>query len=54
MIYVLASSNTINSSELRSLNRSLNERFWMPNLVPYSNDIDKRDGFPAKLLGQNM
>jgi hypothetical protein len=50
MIYLLASSTTINSSELRSLNRSLNERFRMPDLVPYSNDIDKRDGFPTNLL----
>jgi hypothetical protein len=50
MIYVLASSTTINSSDLRSLNRSLNERFQMPDFVSDSNDMDKRDGFPANLL----
>jgi hypothetical protein len=50
MIYVLASSTTINSSDLLSLSRSLNERFLTPNFVWYSNDIDKQQGFPSDLL----
>ena len=50
MIYVLASSTTINSSAFLSLGRSLNEKLLTPNFVWYSNDADKRDGFPAKLL----
>lgn len=49
-IYVLGNSLTINSSDLLSLDRSLNESFAAPKSVCYSAEIDKRDGFPADLL----
>ncbi|HZL44443.1 MAG TPA: hypothetical protein VFD66_14330, partial [Verrucomicrobiae bacterium] len=49
-IYVLASSTTINSSDLLSVNRSLGEHYITPGFVRYSAEIDRRDGFPAELL----
>ena len=49
-MYVLGSSTTFNSSALRALNRSLNQYFKTPNFVDYSSEIDKRDGFPVRLL----
>jgi hypothetical protein len=49
-VYVLASSQVINSSQLSDANQSLGTNYKVTGRIVRSAEIDKRDGFPARLL----
>jgi hypothetical protein len=49
-VYVLASSQVINSSQLSEANQSLGTNYKVTGRIVRSAEIDKRDGFPVRLL----